>query len=91
VFANQCPYALNAHPGAFYPRRSIENVRRCYNRDGYAHIYLYANKQYNPLAKFVFIPPYSPTLNAIEPLWKDFKREISVNYPTRSRLTPFAP
>lgn len=26
---------------------------------------------------FVFIPPYSPTLNAIEPLWKDFKRDIS--------------
>ena len=26
--------------------------------------------------EFVFIPPYSPTLNAIEPLWKD-KREIS--------------
>jgi transposase len=27
--------------------------------------------------EFVFIPPYSPTLNAIEPLWKDLKREIS--------------
>ena len=27
--------------------------------------------------EFVFIPPYSPTLNAIEPLWKDVKREIS--------------
>jgi len=26
--------------------------------------------------EFVFIPPYSPTLNAIEPLWKDLKREI---------------
>jgi transposase len=26
---------------------------------------------------FVFIPPYSPTLNAIEPLWKVLKREIS--------------
>ena len=27
--------------------------------------------------EFVFIPPYSPTLNAIEPLWKDLKRKIS--------------
>ena len=27
--------------------------------------------------EFVFIPPYSPTLNAIEPLWKDLKRAIS--------------
>ena len=27
--------------------------------------------------EFVFIPPYSQTLNAIEPLWKDLKREIS--------------
>ncbi|SNR60980.1 Transposase [Halorubrum vacuolatum] len=27
--------------------------------------------------EFVFIPPYSPTLNAIEPLWKDLKRETS--------------
>jgi transposase len=27
--------------------------------------------------EFVFIPPYSPTLNAIEPLWKNLKREIS--------------
>jgi transposase len=27
--------------------------------------------------EFVFIPPYSPTLNAIEPLWKAVKREIS--------------
>jgi transposase len=30
-----------------------------------------------PLIEFVFIPPYSPTLNAIEPLWKSLKREIS--------------
>ncbi len=27
--------------------------------------------------EFVFLPPSSPTLNAIEPLWKDVKREIS--------------
>lgn len=27
--------------------------------------------------EFVFILPYSPTLNTIEPLWKDLKREIS--------------
>ena len=27
--------------------------------------------------EFVFIPPYSPTLNAIESLWKDLKHEIS--------------
>jgi len=27
--------------------------------------------------EFVFIPPYSPTLNAIEPLWKDLKRDVS--------------
>ncbi|MFC7135346.1 MULTISPECIES: IS630 family transposase [Salinibaculum] len=27
--------------------------------------------------EFVFLPPYSPTLNAIEPLWKDRKRDIS--------------
>ena len=27
--------------------------------------------------EFVFIPPYSPILDAIEPLWKDLKREIS--------------
>ena len=27
--------------------------------------------------EFVFLPPYSPTLNAIEPLWKDLKRDIS--------------
>jgi len=27
--------------------------------------------------EFVFIPPYSPTLKAIGPLWKDLKREIS--------------
>ena len=27
--------------------------------------------------EFVFIPPYSPTLNAIEPLWKSTKRDIS--------------
>ncbi len=27
--------------------------------------------------EFVFISPYSPTLNAIEPLWKDVKRESS--------------
>lgn len=27
--------------------------------------------------EFVFIPPHSPTLNAIEPLWKDLKREIA--------------
>ena len=27
--------------------------------------------------EFVFLPPYSPTLNAIEPLWKSLKREIS--------------
>jgi transposase len=26
--------------------------------------------------EFVFIPPYSLTLNAIEPLWKDLKRDI---------------
>ncbi|MGQ3722654.1 MULTISPECIES: transposase [Natrialba] len=25
---------------------------------------------------FVFIPTYSPTLNAIEPLWQGLKREI---------------
>ncbi|MFP9193336.1 transposase [Natrialbaceae archaeon A-CW1-1] len=27
--------------------------------------------------EFVFLPPYSPTLNAIEPRWKDVKRDIS--------------
>ncbi|PSP40240.1 hypothetical protein BRC68_18310 [Halobacteriales archaeon QH_6_64_20] len=27
--------------------------------------------------EFVFIPPYSPTLNAIEPLWEAIKRETS--------------
>jgi transposase len=27
--------------------------------------------------EFVFIPPYTPVLNAIEPLWKTLKREIS--------------
>ena len=27
--------------------------------------------------EFVFIPPYSPTVNAVEPLWKDLKRDIS--------------
>jgi transposase len=27
--------------------------------------------------EFVFLPPYSPTLNAIEPLWKSLKRKIS--------------
>ncbi|WP_235019626.1 transposase [Natrialba sp. INN-245] len=27
--------------------------------------------------EFVFVPPYSPTLNAIEPLGKDLMREIS--------------
>jgi len=27
--------------------------------------------------EFVFIPAYSPTFNAIEPLWKSLKREIS--------------
>ena len=27
--------------------------------------------------EFVFIPPYSPTLNAIKPLWKHLKGEIS--------------
>ncbi|GAB3017900.1 transposase [Natronobiforma cellulositropha] len=27
--------------------------------------------------KFVFIPPHSPTLNAIEPLWKRTKWELS--------------
>ena len=27
--------------------------------------------------EFIFIPWYSPTLNDIEPLWKDLKREIS--------------
>lgn len=39
--------------------------------------------------EFVFIPPYSPTLNAIEPLWKDVKREISPIKPSaelRQRL-----
>jgi transposase len=29
------------------------------------------------LIEFVFIPPYSPMLNAIEPLWKSLKRELS--------------
>lgn len=28
--------------------------------------------------EFIFIPPYSPTLNAIEPLWKDLKSEFSL-------------
>jgi transposase len=27
--------------------------------------------------EFVFLPPYSPTFNAIEPLWKSLKRKIS--------------
>lgn len=27
--------------------------------------------------EFVFLPPYSPTLNPIEPLWKSLKRKIS--------------
>ena len=27
--------------------------------------------------EFLFIPPFSPMLHAIEPLWKDLKREIS--------------
>jgi transposase len=32
--------------------------------------------------EFVFLPPYSPTLNPIEPLWKSLRRELS---PTSSR------
>ena len=35
--------------------------------------------------EFVFIPPYSPTLNPIEPLWNDLKRDISPAL-MRSRL-----
>ena len=27
--------------------------------------------------EFVFLPPYSPNFNAIEPLWKSLKRKIS--------------
>ena len=27
--------------------------------------------------EFVFLPPYSPMFNAIEPLWKSLKRKIS--------------
>ena len=40
--------------------------------------------------EFVFIPPYSPTLNAIEPLWKDLKREISPTiFENRDRFRAF--
>ena len=40
--------------------------------------------------EFVFIPPYSPTLNAIEPLWKTLKREISPEiYEDRNHFRQF--
>ncbi|MFC4248431.1 transposase [Natribaculum luteum] len=40
--------------------------------------------------EFVFIPPYSPTLNAIEPLWKDVKRETSPTiFEDKDHFRPF--
>ena len=39
--------------------------------------------------EFVFIPPYSPTLNAIEPLWKDVKREIARDLPDQDHFRAF--
>ncbi len=40
--------------------------------------------------EFIFIPPYSPTLNYIGPLWKDVKREISPeNFADRDHFRTF--
>ena len=46
------------------------------NNYGPHHAKLTQQRADEPGIEFVFIPPYSPTLNAIESLWKSFKREI---------------
>jgi transposase len=47
------------------------------DNDGGHHAKLTQNRADKLGTEFVFIPPYSPTLNATEPLWEDLKREIS--------------
>ena len=40
--------------------------------------------------EFVFLPPYSPNFNAIEPLWKTLKRKISPEiFEDRDHFTQF--
>jgi transposase len=47
------------------------------DNDGGHHAHLTQDRAAELGIEFVFLPPYSPTLNPIEPLWKSLKRKIS--------------
>ncbi|MFC4986714.1 transposase [Saliphagus infecundisoli] len=47
------------------------------DNDGGHHAHLTQQRAYELGIEFVFLPPYSPNFNAIEPLWKTLKRKIS--------------
>jgi transposase len=47
------------------------------DNDGGHHAKLTQQRAAELGIEFVFLPPYSPTLNPIEPLWKSLKRKIS--------------
>ena len=47
------------------------------DNDGSHHAHLTQDRADELGIEFVFLPPYSPNFNAIEPLWKTLKRKIS--------------
>jgi transposase len=47
------------------------------DNDGGHHAHLTQQRADELGIEFVFLPPYSPNFNAIEPLWKSLKRKIS--------------
>ena len=60
-------------------REEIPAGRNLLVADNYGshHVELTQKRADELRVEFVFVLPYSPTLNAIEPLWKSLKREIS--------------
>jgi len=60
------------------------------DNDGSHHAHLTQDRADELGIEFVFLPPYSPNFNAIEPLWKTLKRKISPEiFEDRDHFTQF--
>ncbi|WP_248910377.1 transposase [Halocatena marina] len=55
----------------------VGRIQLIADNDGGHHAHLTQQRADELGIEFVFLPPYSPNFNAIEPLWKTLKRKIS--------------